>query len=194
MSWTTFIIMWVVIVVAGLALMIFLVQRANLTFAKRWATLAPLINGTVHKAILTYQGNTLTGNYHGLPMRTRVKGKGGGRGGSSIFHFEILATPGTRGRDWKLHYDQGLLGMGADGWEIKTRDEALKQRLVQSDLLAMTQNWTRETSVTYDGGKGTLLYRQRIDYLYDLPAPDVFKWQLDLLTQLVEINRQVNAF
>jgi hypothetical protein len=193
MSWTKFIIICVATILAIVAAFVFLISRANSNFVKLWPTLAPLINGTVHKAVLTYQGNTLTGNYHGLPVRARVKGKNGGKGNPNIYHFEVLVTPGTHGRDWKLHYDQGFLGMGADGWEIKTRDEALKQRLAQSGLMTMAQNGSGETSITNDGDKGTLLYRTRIDSLYDLPTPDVFKGQLDLLTKLVNVNRQVNV-
>ena len=167
---------------------IFFVRRANSKAAKLWPTLAPAINGVVHKGILTYQ--YLKGTYHGLPVRARVRAHAKSRV-SSDYYFQILATLGTRGRDWELYYDKSLLGR--QGWELNTRDAALRQRLAQSGLMEMAKAWAQDASVKYDGGKGRLLYSERIPSRYQLPSPDYFKRQLDLLKRLVNINKRVNS-
>jgi len=80
----------------------------------------------------------------------------------------------------------------AHEWEVKTKDEALKQRLTHSGLMALLPSWEHGTLVKYHGGKGTLLYSHRIYARDALPSPEVFQMQLDLLKRLVSITRQVN--
>ena len=185
---------WLGIIVFGFDFVIFsliliaLFNRiANSKAAKVWPKLAPVIKGTFHKGIgLT--APYLVGNYRGLPVRARLRVSAKSRWNFE-YYFEIVATPGTRGQDWELRYNQRP--REAQGWEIKTKDEALRQRLSQSGLMAMLPSWEDSTLVKYNSGRGTLLYRHRVYARDALPSPEVFQMQLDLLKKLVNINRQV---
>ncbi len=163
-------------------------RAANKNAAKLWPKLAPVINGTFHKGI----GLTtpyLIGKYHGLPVRARVRVSARSRWNFE-YYFEILATSGTRGQDWELHYDQS--SGGPHEWGLKAKDPALKERLSQSGLTTMLPHWEHGVSVKYNGNKGTLLYSRHIYTRDGLPALEVFEMQLDILKKLVDINRRVN--
>ncbi len=136
----------------------------------------------------------MTGTYGGIPVR--VKAKAVQRGRSRVdYYYELQMTPGTHGQDWTLHYDQGLLGLGvgADGWEIKTKDERLKQCLTEAGAMNLTRSWSQNTSITYSAGKGTITYNAPIRSLHDLPTPEVFKTHLDTLTQLANVTKQTGV-
>src|SRR5690242_18674233 len=93
---------------------------ANAKAAKLWPKLAPVIKGTFHKGIgLT--APYLVGTYRGLPVRARLRTTAKSRWDFE-YYFEIVAAAGTHGRDWELRYNHRH--READGWEIKTNDEA----------------------------------------------------------------------
>src|SRR5258706_14394237 len=164
-------------------------RPANKNAAKLWPKLAPVINGTFHKGI----GLTtpyLIGKYHGLPVRARVRVSARSRWNFE-YYFEILATSGTRGQDWELHYDQS--SGGPHEWGLKAKDPALKERLSQSGLTTMLPHWEHGVSVKYNGNKGTLLYSRHIFTRDGLPAPEVFEMQLEMLKKLLNINQKVNG-
>src|SRR5262249_19823219 len=117
--------------------------------AKVWPTLAPVIQGTFHKGI----GLTrpyLVGSYRGLPVRAYVRVSAKSRW-TFNYYFEIVTTLDTHGRNWELYFNQRR--EEAPGWRVKTKDEALKQRLIHSGLLTLIPNWDNVASVKYRGGK-----------------------------------------
>jgi hypothetical protein len=131
----------------------------------------------------------LVGSYRGLLVRAYIRVSAKSRW-TFNYYFEIVATPDTHGHDWELYYNQRR--EEAPGWQVKTKDEALKQRLTHSGLLTLIPNWENVASVKYRGGKGTLLYSHQIYTRDALPSPEVFQNQLALLKRLVHITTQVN--
>jgi len=155
--------------------------------AKVWPKLAPVINGTFHKGIGLTRPH-LVGSYRGLPVRAYVRVSARSRW-TFTYYFEIVTTLDTHGHSWELYYNQSP--HAAHGWEVKTKDETLKQRLMHSGLLTLIPGWDYLTSVKYRGGKGVLLYRHQIYTRNDVPSPEAFQNQLTLLKKLAGITRQV---
>jgi hypothetical protein len=161
---------------------------ANAKAAKLWPKLASVIDGTFHKGIgLT--APYIAGNYHGLPVRAWVFVTARSRW-NFIYYFQIRAALDTRGRDWTLRYNNR--SGEKQGWEIHTKDPALQQRLPQAGLLGMIPGWDTETSLSYNGRKGTLLYSHHMYTREALPSPEVFEMELGLLRKVANLNRQVN--
>ncbi len=161
---------------------------ANAKAAKLWPKLAPVIKGTFHKGI----GLTtpyIIGQHHGLPVRAYVLVVARSRYSFNYF-FEIEATVDQHGQNWELRYNQSA--HGKHEWEIKTKDEALQQRLAQSGLLGQIPGWDHTAAVRYNGHKGTLILSHQIFTRDGLPAPEVFEMELETLKKLVNINKQVN--
>ena len=164
-------------------------RAANKNAVKLWPKLAPVINGTFHKGIgLT--APYIIGEYHGLPVRARIRVSARSRWHYE-YYFEILVTSATRGQSWELHYDQN--SRGPHGWELKAKDPALKERLSQAGVLTILHDWEHRVSLTYNGGRGTLLYSQQIFTRDGVPSPEVFEMELETLKKLVNINQRVNA-
>jgi hypothetical protein len=175
-------------VIFALILTAIINRAANKNAAKLWPKLAPVINGTFHKGIgLT--APYIIGNYHGLPVRARIRVSARSRWNYE-YYFEILATSATRGQDWELRYNQG--SHEAHGWELKTKDPALQERLSQAGLKTMPHDWERRASLKYHSRKGTLLYSNQIFTRDGVPTPEVFEMQLEMLKKLVNINQQAN--
>ncbi len=162
---------------------------ANRNAVKLWPKLAPVINGTFHKGIgLT--APYIIGQYHGLPVRAHVRVFARSRYNFE-YYFDISATVDTHGRDWELRYSGHF--NGKHEWEIKTKDQALQQRLSQSGLLGLIPGWDHTASVRYGGKKGELVLSHQIFTRDGLPTPEVFEMELETLKKLVNINKQVNV-
>lgn len=161
---------------------------ANAKAVKLWPKLAPVIKGTFHKGIgLT--APYIIGQYHGMPVRAYVFVTAKSRY-TYVYYFQIRATLDTHGHDWELQYNQH--SHEKQGWEIHTKDAPLQQRLTQAGLLGMLPGWDYETTLRYNGRKGTLLYSHHIFTRDGLPSPDVFEMELSLLHKVANLNKQLN--
>jgi hypothetical protein len=166
-------------------------RLANAKAAKLWPNLAAVINGTFHKGIgLT--APYIIGQYHGLPVRAYVLVTAKSRY-TYVYYFQIRATldAAPRGPDWTLRYNER--SGTKQGWEIHTKDAALQGRLAGAGLLGLIPGWDRETSLTYNGRKGTLLYSHHIFTRVALPSPEVFEMELNLLRKAANLNQQLNG-
>lgn len=186
----TGIVIAVVVVVAVIALVVPLIiwfnKRNNAKYDQLWPSLAPLVNGTA-------KGNTLSGTYNGMPVQARVKTVSDSDN-STEYYYELALTQAGQGKDWALNYGgDKLLGMGKKAWHVKTRDEALKQRLTDAGALALVEQWPGYPDVAYKAKTGTLQYTTQVKTMFAIPAPDEFRAQLDLLNNLAQINQQTNA-
>jgi hypothetical protein len=134
----------------------------------------------------------MTGSYDGKPVQARINSVGGDD--STKYYYELTMTPGPQGKDWSLSYTgDKLLGLGQKSWHVKTKDEALKQRLIDDGALALIERWSGYPDVSYKANKGVLKYEHEVRNMHALPAPEQFKQQLDLLNRLAQINQQVNV-
>src|ERR1041384_6865513 len=159
---------------------------ADAKAVKLWPKLAPVINGTFHKGIgLT--APYIVGNYHGLPVRAYVLVTAKSRY-TYVYYFQIRATlePAPHSHDWALRYNQHA--HEKQGWDIQTKEEALKQRLTQAGFLSLIPGWDYETSLTYNSRKGTLLYSHHIFTRDGLPSPEVFDMELGLLRKVAHLH------
>jgi hypothetical protein len=99
----------------------------------------------------------MTGSYEGKPVQARINSVGDDD--SAKYYYELTMTPGGQGKDWSLSYiGDKLLGLGQKSWHVKTKDEALKQRLIDGGALALIERWNGYPDVSYKAGKGVLKY------------------------------------
>lgn len=177
----------VIIVIALVApLIVWFNKRNNARYDQLWPSLAPLVNGAS-------KGDTLAGMYNEMPVQARVKTISDSDN-STEHYYELALTQAVAGKDWALSYSgDKLLGMGKKAWHVKTRDEALKQRLIDAGALGLVEQWPGYPDVSYKAKSGTLHYTIQIKNMFALPAPQEFRAQLDLLTKLARINQQGNA-
>jgi len=160
-------------------------EKANKKYQELWSAVAGTVNGTV-------KGNSLTGTYNGVPVQARINAVSDDN--SSTYYCEITLSPGAQGKDWSLSYSgEKLLGTGAKSWQIKTKDNALKQRLAEAGALAAMQNWPVYPEVIYKSGRGSLKYEEVVGGMYAVPDAPEFQARLELLARLAEINKQVNT-
>ena len=131
--------------------------------------------------------------------------------GSGGYLYELSTSRGGGGEDWvavrgvtgesywRYETPGGYTPMGShpqDGvvdaaWHIKSENEALAQRLLDSGAATTLQKLPDYPSkVDYTAGR--LRYRSRLDSLNAAPDPERFEAQLDAFADLVEINRKVN--
>jgi hypothetical protein len=165
-------------------LVVVYLKKANAKYAQLWAPLAGFVSGTA-------KGSKLTGTFNGMPAQARINAVSDDN--STDYFFELVLTPGAQGKDWSLSYTgDKLLGMGAKSWHVKTKDEGLKQRLSDGGALATIQQWSGFPEITYKSKAGTLKYSVQVNGMYAIPGLDEFKTQLELLSRLAEVNRQVN--
>lgn len=134
----------------------------------------------------------MTGAYNGMPVQARINAVSSDD--STEYFYELTLTPGAQGKDWALSYTgDKMLGLGAKSWHIKTKDEALQQRLASLGVLDTIQQWPSTPEIVHKARPGTLKYEQQVNSMFALPAPDQFKAQLDLLARLAQINAQANV-
>lgn len=172
-----------VAVVLIVLLVIARTRRGKNAYGKLWAPLIPLVNGSA-------QGSRLSGTYAGMPVSARLAGEGGE---APAYHYELTLTHGAATGDWALSYTgEKFLGTGVKTWRVKSKDDALARRLTESGAVTALQTWGSQPEITYKSKSGTLHYWQRVDGMYDVPSPEEFAAQLDLLSNLANLNRQVN--
>jgi hypothetical protein len=180
----------VIAIVGMVALLVPLIiwfnKRANQKYAALWATLSGAVNGAS-------KGNTLTGSYNGMPVQAKIRSQSDGDN-STDYYYELTITPGMQGKDWSLSYTgDKMLGFGAKSWHVKTRDEALKQRLIEAGVANSMAAWQGAPDVSYKAKGGALKYETQVNGMFAIPSLEQFTAQLDLLTRLAQVNQQVNV-
>ena len=159
-------------------------RKSNAEYAKLWGRIAGLVNGTS-------KGSRMTGTYQGAPVEAEIKMFSDDD--ETTYFYKLSLTPGGRGQDWSVRYGgEKLFGSGEKHWHVKTKDDALKDRLVAARVLELVAVRPQHCEVKYKAKLGMLVYQESARNARDVPAPEQFKAQLELLARLAEINRQVN--
>lgn len=172
-----------IIILAIVLIVIAARRKPRNAYGKLWAPLIPLVNGTA-------QGSRLLGTYGGMPVAARIAGAGEE---NPAYHYELTMTAGSAAGDWSLAYTgEKFLGTGAKTWRVKSKDGDLAPRLTEAGAVAAIQQWADQPEISYKAKSGTLHYWQRVDGMRDVPTPEAFQAQLDLLAQLAQINQQAN--
>lgn len=176
------------LIVAGVAaFVVWFVKRSNARYAEAWAALTPLVEGGASK------GSRMTGTYQGMPVAARVRPVSDSDNSSTTYFFETSLTAAPVGRDWTIrHGGQKLLGFGEKVWHVSTKDDALKARLEGSGEFAEVARLGFPT-VTYKARRGELLYSEQVSGMFDIPRPERFSAQLELLARLARLNSRANA-
>lgn len=165
---------------------IWYVKKANARYAQLWSQLAPMVSGA-------HKGNKLEGAYQGRTVYARLDSVSDGDEGTD-YYFELRMATVPRGRDWKVAYGgEKLLGFGEKRWHVATKDDALKERLNGSGVVAAMSQWGAYPTISFRAKNGELEYRERVRNAFDLPAPPRFQQQLELLAHFSQVNEQVNA-
>lgn len=184
-------LLWVVGVGVVVGLIVWFVVRyvrkANAKYAELWGRLAGLINGTS-------KGSRMTGTYMGAPVEAKINAVSDNDGGATSYYYELSLVQGGRGQDWSVNYGgEKLLGFGEKRWHVKTKDDALKDRLASARVVEIVAVRPQHSHVSYKAKRGALVYQETIGGAFAVPAPEEFKAQLELLARLAEVNRQVNV-
>lgn len=182
-------LVWIVggalIVALFVWLVIWIIKRSNAKYAQLWGGLTGEVNGS-------FKGSKMTGTYQGMPLAARINAVSDGDNSSDYF-WVLTLTPGAGGKDWSLSYTgEKMLGLGAKSWQVKTKDEALKERLIAAGAPEIMAAWPSHPSITYKAKHGTLTYENKVGGAFSIPGPDEFKSQLNLLSQLSQVNQQAN--
>ena len=151
------------------------------SFSRTWPPLVPIVNGALERK---YMSAMLKGTYQQYPVQATLLL--GGAEDPDTFHIEMAVPRG--GTDWSIQYGSEKL-FGKDQWYVKTKDERYQQELVQSGILAEMQRWESLPTVSYRAQPGTLIYEEK----GNVPKPERFQAQLDLLLRLARINAQSNT-
>lgn len=172
-----------IILVAVLA--VWFARRANAKYAELWPPLASQVSGT-------YKSSKMNGSYEGRPIQARINSTSDDN--STTYLYELALTAAPQGKDWALSYTgDKLLGMGQKSWHVKTKDDLLKQRLIDAGAPALVERWDSYPQVSYKAKSGTLKYEQQVGGMHALPAPEQFKAQLELMSRMAQLNSQVNV-
>lgn len=186
MGWLFFLI---AIVVIGLVVwfIVWFLKRSYALYAEKWTPLAAIVSGT-------HKGSRMNGTYQGRPVRARINAVGDSEGGSTTYYFEIDLAARPGGRDWKVTYGgEKLLGFGERHWHVATKDDMLKQRLNGAGIVSEMTSWGSYPTISYKAKNGEFSYQEQVGGMYDLPSPERFSAQLELLARFAHVNEQVNA-
>jgi hypothetical protein len=175
------------IVAAVAAFVVWFVKRSHARYTEAWGPLLPLVEGGSSK------GSRMTGTYQGMPVSARVRAVSDSDNSNTTYFFEASLTGAAVGRDWAIRYGgQKLLGFGEKVWHVTTKDDALKARLEGSGEFADVAQLGYPT-VTYKARRGEILYSEQVSGMFDIPRPERFSAQLELLARLARLNSQSNA-
>ena len=154
-------------------------------YEKQWAALAPQIDGKT-------QGAALVGTYNGAAIHVRLAPETGTATPPAVF-YELTLHTGMHGGNWQLLVTgQKFLGGGAQEWRVRSKDEGLARRLTEGGVVEHAQGLPEGAEVSFTAKSGALLLRQKADGPDAVPAPDVFRPQLERMDTLAQINRAVN--
>lgn len=128
-----------------------------------------------------------------MPVAARVRAVSDSDNSNTTYYFEASLTGAPGGRDWTMKYGgQKLLGFGEKSWHVSTKDDALKARLEGSGELAAVAQFGYPT-ISYKARRGEFEYSEQVRGMFDIPPPERFSAQLELLARLARLNAQANA-
>ena len=177
------------LIIAGVAYFIYwFLKRSYAKYAEKWSALAPIVSGTA-------KGAKMTGTYQGLPVTARINAVSDNDNTSQRYYFEVTlaGAPAGTGRDWKIQYGgEKFLGFGEKRWHVSTKDDGLKTRFEQSEEFRSVGQLGYPT-ISYKAKRGQIEYSEQVKGMFDIPAPERFTTQIELLARLLRANQQLNA-
>ncbi|GAC1301874.1 MAG: hypothetical protein NVSMB19_10480 [Vulcanimicrobiaceae bacterium] len=171
--------------------------RANVRMSKKKfgdasAALLPLIAGTANadKLTGTYCGKSVTAH---LLRQVESGGTDGDRDVAYYFVTSLTAGPGHA--NWSLVYTgDALMGLGTKSWHIRTKDEALKQRLTEAGALdAVARLGDHKPEIAYGANDGIVSATSPRSYRKTYPDAAAFKNTLEALAALADCNVRANV-
>lgn len=177
---------------------IYRVKNRRLTSA--WEPLVALVNGKVTGDGGGGATSWLSGVYKGReivasmsPNLNRYES-----GGDHYNYFDVALTGEPGARDWSLLYSYKTLGIGSEGWKVKSESAGLTTDLLASPLPSLVEPFGRtpqhftQPSLEYSRRERTLRYRTDVTPQV-IPDAVEFTAMLDMLLRASEINRQLNS-
>lgn len=184
----------VVFLIVALVVGRFLSAFKNRRFTQAWSPLVPVINGKIVHDGGGAATSWLTGNYGGksvqasmIPDRNLYQEEGGSR--YNYFDVALVDLPGKQ--NWRIEYKTPVMGLGANGWQIKAEDSNLDLRLQQSGVVDMLARFGTPT-IEYMARTRTLRYSEDITPRW-VPTPERFQEELEVLLLLATINADANG-
>jgi hypothetical protein len=158
--------------------------------ASNLSALAPLLDAQVegHGTL-----QWATGHYEGRVIRIRMMAgrtltdAHGEDSHYNAFETIVLELPGRT--DWRIHRS----GVTDDEWQLRLEvdDEALRERLQESDALKRVGAIGNPPSVRYLAAESALYLREDVTPRL-APTPERFRGLLSLAHELAKINERVN--
>jgi hypothetical protein len=183
------VIFLIVVLLAALLLSRF----RNARFAKAWASLVPIVRGTITGDGGGAATSWLSGTYRGRPVRaSMIPGRNRYTESSEhrYNHFDVALLDVAGRRDWSIGYHPTMLGLGKAKWQIEADDAALVERLRNRGLVDAVARLGQPT-ISFRAREGALQLSEDAGPHW-IPPPERFEEELALLIELVAINAEVN--
>lgn len=181
------IIILAALIIAGAAYFIYwFIKRSYARYAEKWSVLTPIVSGTA-------KGAKMTGTYQGMPVTARINSVSDSDNSNTRYFFEVTLDGAAGARDWTIQYGgEKFLGFGEKRWHVSTKDDALKSRFEQRDEFRSVEQFGYPT-ITYKARRGQIQYSEHVPGMFDIPDPQRFTAQLELLARLMRTSQQLNA-
>ncbi len=192
----------IVVFIAGY----FLYRIKNARLTGEWGALPALVNGKVvgdggggvtSWLVGTYQGRKVQASI--VPDHNMYSDEVGGSGpGERYNYFELALDADVPGRrDWAITYSHKLLGLGQEGWGVRSDDPAAESALDDRVLpllipFGAPPRHLDTPILEYRRNDGLLRYRADITPRR-APTPEHFTQLLDMLQRVAEINRGLTS-
>lgn len=161
----------------------------NRSFSRAWAPLVPIVGGTVTYDRSAAVSSSLYGTYkqHAVlaimtPQRNRYHFASPDR----YNEFEVLLTDVAGVHDWSIYHEKSILGIGRDGWQIRSSDAQLQARL-EATCIASTLALLGTPVLQYTADTHTLRFSNDITPNLVL-IPRQFNEVLELLIHLARVQ------
>jgi hypothetical protein len=158
----------------------------NARFARAWAPLVPVINGTITNDGAGAATSWLTGMYAGRQVRASLtpdRNRYSGETGPRYNYFDVALLDVQGKQDWSIRF-QNNEGHPA------AADDALEERLRQAGIVAMLTS-IGSPEARYNAGERSLQISLEVTSGW-APMPESFQVYLNHMLQLAEINATVN--
>jgi hypothetical protein len=149
-----------------------------------WKETVSLIQGTDKRG-------KISGIYQGRPVEVFLSNHGYE---IDFYFYHLRLKVPIQGFDWTIQFDTTTFLDPTKRWHIKTDNEALKQRLKESGAVELVKQYPGHPKVSYRADKGSLEYESFANDDTYVPARDEFQRHLNLMTQLAELNEQINVW
>jgi len=134
----------------------------------------------------TYQDTKIRGTHQGKSVEVFLNN--GGYEIDIYSYFIRLKVP-IQGFDWRVDFIAHSRTL-----EIRSDEEELKDKLAEAGLITLIQSVSGHPQVRYRADKGTIEYEMLVGDDSYVPSADEFQTQLNLLTQLAELNSKLNVW